>query len=181
MTTRRPYSWMHPALVVRDTGRYGLGVFALEAIPAEKIVCVAGGFILTTEDEDWFSGEMADKPVEIDHDFYIGPQTDDDVELCLHVRINHSCNPNVGIKGQILYVSMRPIFAGEEVSIDYAMHLAANSKSDLVFTFECQCGASNCRGKFTESDWEIPELQQRYEGFFSWYIAEQIRKSHGHE
>ena len=38
----RPYSWMHPSLAVRDTGRYGLGIFAA-VIAAGKILCVAGG------------------------------------------------------------------------------------------------------------------------------------------
>jgi hypothetical protein len=174
------YSWMHPALEVRDTGKYGLGVFATSPIQAGEIVCVAGGYILTTDDEAWFSGEMADKPVEIEDDFYIGPRSDEDIDLCPHVRINHSCHPNVGINGQILYVAMRSIEPGEEVCLDYAMHSAANPKSELVFTFECRCGSPHCRGVFTEEDWRRSDLQTRYAGFFSWFVQQKIdRLQHG--
>jgi hypothetical protein len=158
------FGWLSPNCSIRATERCGLGVFADQAIAAGEIVCVAGGYILTTEDEAWFAGEMADKPVEIEDDFYIGPRSDSDIDLCPHVRINHSCDPNVGIKGQILYVAMRGILPGEEICIDYAMHLATNPRSDLIFTFECRCGSRLCRGTFTEEDWRIPELQQRYNG-----------------
>ncbi len=49
-----PYSWMHPALEieVRETGLYGLGVFARTTIPKETTLFVCGGPILTLGDED---------------------------------------------------------------------------------------------------------------------------------
>ena len=119
---------------------------------------------------------MADKPIEIADDFYIGPVTDADIALCQQTLINHSCTPNVGISGQVFYVAMQQIRAGEEIVYDYAMICASNPKSELVFGFPCCCGSKNCRGMVTEGDWELPELQKRYKGYFSWYIQEKIDK-----
>ncbi|MEX1117309.1 MAG: hypothetical protein WEB60_00805 [Terrimicrobiaceae bacterium] len=50
--TASAYSWTHPALEVRDTRRYGIGVFATETIPEKTTIFVCGGPILTLEDED---------------------------------------------------------------------------------------------------------------------------------
>ena len=129
---------------------------------------------MTTNDEEWFAGEMADKPIEIEDDFYIGPRTDADIPLTQQALINHSCDPNIGIKGQILYVAMRRIPSNSEITYDYAMICSANPKSKLVFEFPCSCGAKNCRGKLTEDDWKQPELQKRYKGYFSWYLQAKI-------
>ncbi|HLH42735.1 MAG TPA: SET domain-containing protein-lysine N-methyltransferase [Bryobacteraceae bacterium] len=56
--------------------------------------------------------------------------------------INHSCEPNLVsrvMKGHILYMSLRPIQPGEELTVDY--HLDWNPP-----VTPCQCGTPNCRG-----------------------------------
>ena len=172
----RIFSWLNPKCEIRETEKYGRGVFAKEPIRKGEIVCIAGGYILTVEDEDWFDGEMADKPIEIECGFYIGPCTDADIPLTQQVLINHSCDPNTGIKGQILYVAMKNINSDSEITYDYAMICSGNPKSKLVFEFPCHSGAKKCRGKLTEEDWKQPGLQRRYKGYFSWYIQEKIDK-----
>lgn len=56
--------------------------------------------------------------------------------------INHSCEPNLTsriVKGHILYVSLRQIRPGEELTIDYRF----DRKVERV---PCRCGAPGCRG-----------------------------------
>jgi SET domain-containing protein len=56
--------------------------------------------------------------------------------------INHSCDPNLVsriVKGHILYVSLRDIRKGEELTIDYRFE----KKVDKV---SCRCGSPKCRG-----------------------------------
>lgn len=56
--------------------------------------------------------------------------------------INHSCEPNLSariIKGHILYMSLRDIKPGEELTIDYRF----DRKVDKV---PCRCGSPKCRG-----------------------------------
>ncbi|CAB4851812.1 unannotated protein [freshwater metagenome] len=36
------------------------------------------------------------------------------------------------------------------------------------------CGVDTCRGKVTGQDWMLPDLQLRYRGWFSPYIANRI-------
>ena len=83
--------------------------------------------------------------------------------------MNHSCNPNAGLQGQITLVALRNIAAGEQICFDYAM-----SDAHPDFYLDCACGTPQCRGKVTGNDWMIPELQERYKGYFSPYIQRQI-------
>ena len=56
---------------------------------------------------------------------------------------NHSCDPNTSFDG-LDVVAIRAIHAGEELTLDYAQFLDASAEA-----FECQCGASICRGQVT--------------------------------
>lgn len=56
--------------------------------------------------------------------------------------INHCCEPNLVariVKGHILYLSLRDIKPGEELTVDYHF----DKKVEKV---PCRCGAANCRG-----------------------------------
>jgi uncharacterized protein len=56
--------------------------------------------------------------------------------------INHSCDPNAFMKilyGHILFIALRDIQPGEEITIDYELTLHSNDK-------RCVCGAPSCRG-----------------------------------
>jgi uncharacterized protein len=56
--------------------------------------------------------------------------------------INHSCDPNLVtriIKGHIIYMAMRDIRPGEELTVDYRF----DKKVERV---ECLCGTAKCRG-----------------------------------
>jgi SET domain-containing protein len=57
--------------------------------------------------------------------------------------INHSCEPNLisrVMKGHVLYMSLREIAKGEELTVDY------NFGKD-VEKVQCSCGAKKCRGR----------------------------------
>ena len=84
------------------------------------------------------------------------------------MHLNHSCNPNVGLEGQIVFVAMRQIGAGEELVLDYAM------MDDYEGEMECRCETPKCRRTITGKDWRDPELQRRYRGYFSAHLAKRI-------
>jgi hypothetical protein len=69
----------------------------------------------------------------------------------------------------MLVVAMRDIAIGEELCFDYAM-----SDGGDYDEFECLCGSLECRGVVTGRDWQLPELQLRYAGWFSPYLAQKI-------
>jgi len=56
--------------------------------------------------------------------------------------VNHSCEPNLVsriVRGHILYVALRDIKAGEELTIDYRFDKDVEKVS-------CKCGSAKCRG-----------------------------------
>lgn len=79
--------------------------------------------------------------------------------------INHSCDPNAWIEGLDL-VARRPIRVGEEITVEYATFIAGSGES-----FECHCGAGDCRRRVTPDDWHLPEIRRRYGEHCSAYIA----------
>jgi SET domain-containing protein len=62
--------------------------------------------------------------------------------------INHSCEPNAYMKtlyNHILFVALRDIEPGEEITIDYESTLHSDKK-------KCICGAPSCRGTINRVD-----------------------------
>jgi SET domain-containing protein len=56
--------------------------------------------------------------------------------------VNHSCEPNLVsriVRGHILYIALRNIKRGEELTIDYRF-------DKDVEKVVCRCGSPNCRG-----------------------------------
>jgi hypothetical protein len=64
---------------------------------------------------------------------------------------------------------IRDVPAGGELTIDYAM-----IDGDPSERMDCSCGASECRKVITGDDWRLPDLQRRYAGYFSRYIADRF-------
>jgi hypothetical protein len=93
--------------------------------------------------------------IQITEDLFIGPARTEDREGGM-IFSNHSCAPNVGVQGQIVFVAMRDVEAGEELTHDWAM------TDDDSYEMSCRCGAASCRGVATGQDWRRPEPQQRY-------------------
>jgi SET domain-containing protein len=125
-------------LEIRQSKIHRFGVYALENIPANRKVMEYTGercnrmetkkrgegdyTYLYTLDSYWtLDGAVGGSGAEI---------------------VNHSCEPNlVGriLKGHIIYMSLRPIKKGEELTIDY--NFDKNTGSN-----KCECGTKTCRG-----------------------------------
>jgi len=153
---------------VREDTLAGRGVIAIADIARDEIVAIKAGNIITRAELEQATREAGDMALQIDDEFYLAPCTADDVDD-MSVFINHSCDPNVGFRGQVVYVAMRDIRAGEELCHDYSMERSDN------YLLDCHCGSALCRGKVTGQDWKLPELQQRYGDYFSIYIRNKFQ------
>ena len=172
------HSWLNPKLEARVAQEGGKGVFAKEPIFEGERLAIFGGHVMKVTDEPVFSPENKDYGLQIDEEFIIGTNQKSEIEDSDF--FNHSCNPNSGFKGQLFLVAMRNIESDEEITFDYAMVLHVTEGAD-VYELECLCASPNCRKKVTDSDWKIPELQQKYNGWFQWYLQEKIDKSKTHK
>ncbi len=160
--------YVSPKLVARENpDKGGFGLFARVALARDEVLVAWGGPVLTLAEVLGLSREEQGHTMQIDEDLYIGAVSMDEPAD----YVNHSCDPNAGIHGQIVLVAMRAIAPGEEICFDYAM--ADGSAFD---EFECSCGAPHCRGHVSGDDWKLPELWARYDGYFSAYLQKRIEK-----
>ncbi|MCU1428102.1 MAG: hypothetical protein JWL83_2102 [Actinomycetia bacterium] len=158
-------SWLHPAAELQPAGRKGLGIFATDAITAGTTVCGFGGCVVERAEFDTLDEDLRTHSIQIDERLYL-------VSLPPYAPadyVNHSCEPNCGIVGTCLVVTMRDVAAGEELCFDYAM-----SDTNDYDEFVCACETASCRRLVTGADWKLPALQERYRSYFSAYIERRI-------
>lgn len=141
-------------------------MFCRRPVAKDEIVALWGGKILSAEEIDRSMPNFTQQILQIEDGFYLFSPTMEASDC-----FNHSCEPNVGLSGQIGLIAMRDIQAGEEVCLDYAM--CDGSDYD---EFDCSCGSPNCRGRVTGQDWRRPELWERYDGYFSPYLQRRIAR-----
>lgn len=133
---------------------------------------VKGGYVLTRSQRDEVSNELGPAEIQITEDLHIGPISSSQREGGM-IHLNHSCEPNLGLQGQIVFVAMREIAKDEELTIDYAM------TDDEPYEMSCECGAPGCRQVITGYDWKKPSLQRKYDGYFSWFIQRRLISGSG--
>jgi SET domain-containing protein len=143
----------------------GTGVFAVELIFAGEPIASFDGPFYPWDYPDW-------TPDLLHHAIQCGrTRFRDSAGIARYV--NHSCEPNCGIRGLFDIVAMRTIEPGEEVTWDYEM----TEDSDW-WRMECRCGTPSCR-KVIGSFRNMPsEVRAKYRGFISaWLISNSNRPS----
>jgi uncharacterized protein len=160
-------SYLSPKTRVARSPIHGRGLFASKAVRKGEIVAIKGGHVMDRKTLRRVRRHIAESYVQIDDGFYIGAMTSREVKGN-KMFLNHSCEPNVGMRGQIAFVALRGIKAGEELTYDWAME--ENSPARTL----CRCRARGCRKILTGRDWRNPRLQRRYRGYFSAYLQAKI-------
>jgi SET domain-containing protein len=161
-------SFLSAKTEVRQSAIHGRGLFAREAIAAGEVVAAKGGHIFDRRRLQQLQPLLGPAEIQIDDDLFIGPVTQEEREGSM-IFSNHSCEPNLGVRGQIVFVAMRDIQPGEELTHDWAMTDCDDS------AMACHCGAAACRKTITGNDWMRKDLQEKYRGYFSWYLERKIR------
>ncbi|HEX8129566.1 MAG TPA: SET domain-containing protein-lysine N-methyltransferase [Pyrinomonadaceae bacterium] len=165
-------SYISPKAAVRESRIQGRGLFAVEAFGRDEIVAIKGGHIFDRHTLREIEPVLGAAEIQIGEDLFIGPLAENEREGSM-IYSNHSCEPNIGVRGQIVFVAMRDIMAGEELTHDWA------TTDDDTYRMDCNCGAPTCRKLVTGQDWRRKELQQKYGHYMSWYLLEKIRKADG--
>jgi hypothetical protein len=163
-------SYISPKALVRESPIHGKGLFAVEPIKQGEIVCVKGGHIFDREKLAEVARVLGPAEIQITNDLFIGPLTEQDRDGSM-IFSNHSCEPNIGVQGQIVFVALRDIEPGEELTHDWA------TTDDDDYEMACKCGSSSCRKIITGQDWRRIDLQKKYAGYMSWYLSEKIKKN----
>ena len=160
-------SYISPKAVVKDSPIHGRGLFAAVPISQGEIVTIKGGYIFDQATLRDVGQRLGPAEIQIADGFFIGPVAEAEREGAM-IFSNHSCEPNIGVQGQIVFVALRDIAAEEELTHDWA------TTDDDSYEMECHCGAAICRGIITGQDWRQPELQEKYRDYMSWYLLRKI-------
>ena len=159
-------NWLTSKVEVRHiSSGSGCGSFAIQNIDKGEIIAAFGGLLVNRQELLTQTTDRQARSIQIETDLYLlsgtHPEPGD--------MVNHSCDPNCGLSGQMVVIALRPIDIGEQCTFDYAM---CDGYPDVLFS--CECKSPQCRGNITGNDWMLPELQERYNGYFSPYLARKI-------
>jgi len=150
-----PLSYSSPKATVRDSPIHGRGLCAVASISTGDIGAIKGSDIDNRARRDRLRPELRSADIPIADGFFIGPMREDKREGGM-LFSHHSCDPNIGVRGQIVFVAMRDIRPGEALTHDWA------TTDDEADEMPCHCGAANCRRVITGQDWRRIELQEKY-------------------
>lgn len=160
------HNWLSPKAEARKTEKKGWGTFAIAPISEGETVASFGGYVVTKNELKNYTLERISRSIQISDELYlVSGETPEPGDL-----VNHSCDPNCGLLGATVVVALEDIQIGKEISYDYAM-----SDSDPYDEFVCECKSINCRKLVTGKDWTKPDLQKKYDGFFSSYLQQKIK------
>jgi SET domain-containing protein len=160
-------SYRSPKTEVKQSRIHGKGLFAKTTIPVGEIVAVKGGYILDRQQWTELEEKLGSAEIQISETLFIAPVNKEQRDGSM-LYTNHSCDPNIAIQGQIVFIAMRDIAPGEELTHDWA------TTDDLDYEMKCNCGRPGCRGTISGKDWMKKELQVKYKGWFCWFLQRKI-------
>ncbi|MGH9212365.1 MAG: SET domain-containing protein [Acidimicrobiales bacterium] len=130
-------SWISPkARKGEPSDIAGRGLFAVAPIAAGEVVAVKGGHVVDRETMLALPEKLQNSEIQIAEGLYVTALTDDEYEPVM-LFINHSCEPNVGVAGNVVLVAMRDVDAGEELTTDYALFDSPTA------AMACSCGTAS--------------------------------------
>jgi len=120
---------IHPAL--------GFGLFAKKNIKKGEILFLIKGEVVNLVVEDSDTASLYPNAVGFGKDQWIDPYPTNPL-----VYLNHSCQPNAGIRGTVTVCAMKPIKKGDHITIDYS-----TTEIDPFWRLEkrCGCKSEKCR------------------------------------
>jgi SET domain-containing protein len=145
-------------VVVKQTRKYGNGVFAKSQIRKGEVIAAFDGSVYTYDYEYWNEDLF-------NHVIQFAPKKWRDSKGIAR-WINHSCEPNCGIKSLFKIVAMRNIKKGEQITWDYDM-----TERNPDWRMRCRCGYSECRKVIGRYLTRLPKkFRSRYQGYISAWL-----------
>ncbi len=151
----------NPKVIVKETGKYGKGLYADEDIKKGEVIADwTGGKIYGAEKCSDLPKEVANHAIQFEEHKWIDTKG-------IGRFFNHSCEPNCGVKDKFQIITMRDIKKGEELTFDYEM------TEDSDWRMECKCGSKSCR-KIIRAYKNMPEkIRKKYAGYISEWLVEE--------
>ncbi|PIY60340.1 hypothetical protein COY95_02285 [Candidatus Woesearchaeota archaeon CG_4_10_14_0_8_um_filter_47_5] len=153
-----------------DGTKVGRGLFAAREIKkGERILQFIGPLVTGSQEKELDMdkyGKLLGNALQIGKDKYI--YLEDPGRI-----VNHSCNPNAGIKNDVELIAIKAIKKGEEIRYDYSCTMDEDS-----WTMKCSCTGKNCRKTIKDFKYLPEETKIKYLmlGIVQTFIAKQYEK-----
>ena len=131
------FSWMDPRLEVRETSKYGRGIFATKPIKKDEVLIVMGGYICNVDEENALGEFATNYNMDISEEHSFCPLQESDLDLMAQHLVNHSCEPNTGFRDTCFMVAIKDILPNEEVAYDYAFVMWSSESSVHHYKMDC--------------------------------------------
>ena len=148
----------------------GLGIFARRPFKAAEYLLRFAGPIIDLETA-LAKGDKKGNPLQIGDNHYLDL-------LPPGVYVNHSCDPNAGMRNSVELHALRNIEVGEEIRMDYSTTMLEGG----CWTMDCRCGSKKCRHVIRDFDQLPSSLRETYlaQGIVQPFIAAQYQKEPNH-
>lgn len=155
-------------LILRQS-KIGKAVFANRDFRKGEKIIEFKGKLFTYEQLPSPYNKVEDHYIQIDRNLYMGPSNE------LDDFINHSCNPNSGLKfkgKKVFLIAIKNIKKSEEITWDYSTTIDEDN-----WEMDCLCGNKNCRKRIRDFKYLPREIQQKYIrlGITPKYISERLK------
>ena len=135
--------------------KIGKGIFANSPIRKNEIILAVKGVKRSGDEEEKLNKKTRDNMYRLNKNYYTSPEGD------ISAYINHSCTPNSTVvkNGKDLFIkALVDIDKGSEIVFDYSTIIA----SDDIWTMNCRCNTSDCRGIVKKFAKLPKKLRQHY-------------------
>ena len=122
--------------VIKNTRRYGKGVFAGRAFASGDVIHVLSGDTMGIAE---FIRRVNGSSEGIDDPLQVGKRTYIDLDEFSRT-FNHSCDPSAGLRKRSELFALRDIRTGEEITYDYSLTIAPTD-----WKMRCACRSPSCR------------------------------------
>jgi SET domain-containing protein len=145
---------MHKNSIYTQESEKGQAVFAKKKFIEGEFIVQFTGKVYSREEYLKLHDPDNNHYIQTGDGIFMGPSGNED-DL-----INHSCNPNCGLKisedGVFLY-AIRDIERGEEITFDYS-----TTMDEDHWEMECCCGDSKCRRKIKDFKYLPEDIKRLY-------------------
>lgn len=141
---------------VKRTKKYGLGVFATKTIRKGELIASFDGPIYGWY--DYWTDDLYNHAIQFERRRWRDSKG-------IARLINHSCDPNCGIKRRFDVVAMRDIKKGEHLTWDYEM-----TEKNPNWKMRCKCGSDLCRKVIGDHRRMPKEIRKKYAGYISSWL-----------
>jgi len=162
-------NYINPFVYGKKSSIKGNGLYAKTKIKKGTLIVEWGGKTIPIKEWKKLPEKIREYQIQLNSKNFFGITRESEIDEAEF--INHSCNPNCGIKEYTKVVALRDIFPEEELTYDYIM-------TDFFDGYlKCLCGEKNCRRALYPNDYKKAFLQKKTKVFFQNLINRKITNS----